>query len=288
MRSATLRLRARDRRSRAFPSDVLATTRRLLRHRGLLRTLTGRELKARYRGSALGYLWSLVNPLLLLAVYTFVFSVVFQPRDPNVHPYGLFLATGVFPWMWVQTAWMEGSGSLIANAALIRKASFPAELLPIVPVLANLVHFALAVPVLVLAFGVATLLGHETGGWTVLLVPLIVGAQLPMVGGLALGFAALNAHFKDVRDILANLLTLGFFLAPILYTLRSLEGFKPIQWVVRANPVTPFIRGYQEAAFYGRFPGPALWIEMLLVSFVAWWIGCWLFERLSDTLVEAV
>ena len=261
--------------------------RSIIRYRSLLTTLTSRELKARYRGSVLGYLWSLVNPLLLLSVYTFVFSRIFQPRD-DISPYGLFLATGIFPWLWLSASWVEGTQALAANSGLIRKATFPAELLPIVSVLANLAHFALALPVAWAAIWVFSFRGYEIGGWTALVTPVIVLIQLPLVAGLALGFAALNAHFKDVKDILANLLTLLFFMTPILYTLKVLKGHAVVHWVVAHNPVTPYILAYQEAIFYGRWPAAELWAEMLVVSLVVWAAGAWVFDRLSDTLVEAV
>ncbi len=260
----------------------------LIRYRSLLATLTGRELKARYRGSVLGYVWSLVNPLLLLVVYTFVFSQIFKPRDANVSPYGLFLATGVFPWLWLSASWVEGTNSLSANAGLIRKAAFPAELLPIISVLANLVHFAFALPVIASAIWIYSVRGYDIGGWSMLAVPFIAMLQLPLVAGLALGFAALNAHFKDVKDLLANLLTLLFFMTPILYTLKVLESHPLVYWVVAHNPITPFIRSYQQAVFYGRWPEPGLWLEMLVVGVAVWAIGAWVFDRLSDTLVEAV
>lgn len=269
-----------------FPMFRLAHS--IFRYRGLLATLTGRELKARYRGSVLGYVWSLVNPLLLLAVYTFVFSQIFTPRDANVSPYGLFLATGVFPWLWLSASWVEGTSSLSANAGLIRKAAFPAELLPIVSVLANLVHFAFALPVIVAAIWFFSGRGYDIGGWGAVAAPLIALVQLPLVAGLALGFAALNAHFKDVKDLLANLLTLLFFMTPILYTLEVLEGHPWVYRLVANNPITPFIRSYQQAVFAGDWPATGLWLEMLAVSLIVWALGAWIFDRLSDTLVEAV
>lgn len=262
--------------------------RSLFKYRSLLATLTSRELKARYRGSVLGYVWSLVNPVLLLVVYTFVFSKIFSPRDVNVSPYGLFLATGVFPWLWLSASWVEGTSSLSANAGLIRKATFPAELLPIVSVLANLVHFAFALPVIAAAVWIFSHRGYEIGGWSALAAPLVALLQLPMVGGLALGFAALNAHFKDVKDLLANLLTLLFFMTPILYTLKVLEPHPLVHAVVAYNPFTPFIRSYQEAVFYGRWPALELWLAMVVAGGLIWGLGAWLFDRLSDTLVEAV
>ncbi len=259
----------------------------LYRYRGLLATLTSRELKARYRGSALGYVWSLANPLLLLVVYTFVFSKIFAARV-EVSPYGLFLATGVFPWLWISASWVEGTSSLSANAGLIRKATFPAELLPIVSVLANLVHFAFALPVIVSAIWFFSGRGYEIGGWSTVAAPFIALVQLPLIAGLALGFAALNAHFKDVKDLLANLLTLLFFMTPILYTLKDLEGHRKVHWAVAHNPFTPFICSYQDSIFFGRWPSLGLWLEMIVVSALVWSLGAWLFDRLSDTLVEAV
>ncbi len=267
---------------------MFAITRRIFRYRSLLRTLTARELKARYRGSVLGYLWSLVNPLMLLVVYTFVFSTIFDPRDDNVTPYGLFLVTGLFPWIWLQSSWLEGTSSLMANSGLIRKAAFPAELLPMVPVLANLIHFAFALPVIAAAFLVLRFYGYEAGGWAALLLPFVVLVQLPLIAGLALGSAALNAHFKDVRDLLSNLLTLLFFMTPILYTLERLEKFPLVQTVVTLNPLTPFIQAYQDTVFFGRVPSALAWTAMLGVSLAVWAAGAWLFERLSETLVEAV
>lgn len=266
---------------------------RLFRHRSLLLTLTGRELKARYRGSLLGFLWSLVNPLLMLGVYTFVFTFVFQPRESNESPYALFLVTGLFPWIWFQSSVLEAATSLQANAGLIRKAAFPAELLPLVPVLANLVHFALALPVIALAFLVFRRFGFVAGDWTVVGLPLVVAVELPFVAGLALGLAALNAHFKDVRDLLVNALTLLFFLSPVLYSLRTVEalaeqGWPWVYWLVSANPLTPFVSAYHDVLFYGVWPPAERWATMALLALIAWAGGTWLFERLSETLVEAV
>jgi ABC-type polysaccharide/polyol phosphate export permease len=268
---------------------MLRVAAQLFRFRGLLATLTSRELKARYRGSALGFLWSLANPLLLLAVYTFVFSVVFQPRVAGADPYALFVVSGLFPWIWLSASMLEGSMSLIANGGLIRKAVFPAELLPMVTVLSNLVHLALALPVILVALLASWLLtDHGVGGLSAVLLPAVVLLHLPMISGLALGLAALTVHFKDVRDILANFLTLFFFLTPILYPLASIEHLKPIWWLVRLNPFTPFTLAYQELLFHGRWLTPELWTQMALVSFAAWIAGTWLFERLRETLVEAV
>src|SRR6202035_3544760 len=221
------------------------------------------------------------------AVYTFVFSVIFKPRVAGADPYALFVVSGLFPWIWLSTSLLEGAMSLIANAGLIRKAVFPAELLPMVSVLSNLVHLLLALPIVAAALVTGWLLGYHVGGASVLLLPAVILLELPMVAGLALGIAALNVHFKDVRDLVANLLTFLFFLTPILYPIDSLRGLPVIRWVVRLTPFTPFTLAYQETLFRGQYPTPALWVQMAAASLVAWVVGASLFDRLRETLVEA-
>jgi ABC-type polysaccharide/polyol phosphate export permease len=266
---------------------MLEPARQILRSRGLLWTLTVRELKARYRGSVLGFLWSLVHPLLLLSVYTFVFGVVFESRVPGLEPYALFLVSGLFPWVWFQGAVLEGTVALTAHAALLRKAAFPAAVLPGVAVLTHLLHFALAVPILAAALLTGRLLGFPVGGTAGLLLPVLVGLQLPFLTGAALGLSALHAHFKDVRDLVGHVLTLAFFLTPILYALEAIP-YAAVRAAVRANPLTPFTLAYQEVLFRGTVPAPELWLQMAGVSLVGWVIGAWLFDRLAETLVEVV
>lgn len=263
---------------------------RLLTYRSLLWTLVVRELKARYRGAFLGYFWSLVNPLLLLGVYTFVFNYIFRPRMEGADPYALFMMTGLFPWVWASTALLEGVVSLSANAGLIRKAVFPAEVLPTVTVFSNLVHFLLALPILAGALIVGRLMGYPVGGWAAILFPLIVLLEIPMLVGMSLGLAALNVHFKDVKDIVTNLLTLMFFMTPIIYVLSSIPAeFKALRWMIAwANPFTPFTLGYQAVFFHGVAPGPQLWLHMAAWAAVSWVVGSWLFERLAENLAEAV
>ena len=267
---------------------MLELSGRVLRHRGLLATLVARELKARYRGSVLGFLWSLVNPLLLFLVYTFVFTRILQARSEGADPYALFLMIGLFPWIWASTSVLEGTVSLTTNASLIRKAVFPAEILPMVSVVANLVHFLYAMPILGVALVVGRLLGHPVGGWPAVLLPVVIALQLLVVGGFALGLSALNVHFKDVKDIVQNLLTLLFFLTPIIYPLTFVEDPLLRGLLIWANPVTAPTLAYHDLLLRGVMPGVNVWVPLLLWAVVAWVVGGWLFDRLSASLAEAV
>jgi len=178
----------------------------LIRYRGLISSLVARELKARYRGSVLGFLWSFINPLLLLSIYTFVFTVVLPNRNPIAQPYAVFMFCGILPWNWFSSSLMEASGSLVSGGNLIKKVLFPAEVLPIVSVLANMVHFFLGL--LILA---AFLIGyrHWPDPTGLIWFPVVVLVQLVFTTALALFLSALTVHYRDIRDLLTNLLMPG-------------------------------------------------------------------------------
>src|SRR5436309_6258656 len=154
----------------------------LYRHRQLIAALTARDLKARYRGSILGFFWSLANPLLLLGIYTLAFTTFFP--STVVKPYPLFLFTGILPWTFFSAAVLESTTSISSNAALIKKVMFPAEALPLVVVLSHLVHFALAIPVLLVAMLIFMLLGQASMSVTILLVPVLMLVQTFFVAGI--------------------------------------------------------------------------------------------------------
>ncbi|HVS63687.1 MAG TPA: hypothetical protein VMT85_09335 [Thermoanaerobaculia bacterium] len=265
------------------------TLRRLVHHRGLLATLIAREVVARYRGSVLGFLWSLVNPLMLLGVFSLVFGLFFAPRsgDVTTSPYPLYLITGLFPWIWASSSLLDGTVALTVNAGLIRKAVFPIDLLPIVTVCSHLVHFLLALPILVGALGVGRLLGHPVLSAVSPLAIVVVVLELIMLAGVALGLAVLHVHFKDVRDLLANLLQLLFFVQPILYSFADVP-WRALRAAILVNPFTPFTLSYQQLLFFGELPAAATWAHMVALALLGAACGTWLYRRLADTIVEAV
>ncbi len=260
----------------------------LIRHRGLVATLVAREIKARYRGSVLGFFWSLVNPLLLLGVYSLVFGYVLPNRIPEIQPYGVFLVSSLFAWIWTNTAVIDGTTSLVSNSGLIRKAVFPVAVLPAVPVFSNLVHFLLSLPIVAGALVVARWLGYPVSGWTVLLLPLVVVVHMVAILGLALGFSALHVHFKDIRDLIINVFQLLFFLTPILYPLDFVD-FPLVRKLIQfANPMTPFATAYQDVLFFGVVPDIQTCLLALAWATVMWTLGAWMFKRLSPGLAESV
>ncbi len=262
---------------------MIAAVRTLFRYRALIQSLVSRELKARYRGSVLGFLWSFVNPLLQLLTYTLVFTVILPNKQPDIQPFFLFLFCGILPWTWFQTSLAEASGVLIASSNLIKKVLFPAEVLPTVCVLANLSHFVLGLPILLLFLGYQGKLS-----WTALLLPLPILVQLVLTLGIALFLSALTVHFRDIQSILSHVLHLWFFATPVIYSYAQIAEGTALRRVLRLNPMTHVIVTYQQMLFHGNVDHWRGLFLALLVGVAAFAAGAFLFDRLRDTLAEEV
>lgn len=266
----------------------MSTLRLLWRHRALVLVLVRRDLNARYRASALGFFWSLLNPLLLLTVYTVVFTYIFQPRFPGGEPYPLFLFSGLLPWLFFSGTLLDASVTMVDNGPLLAKVMCPPEIFPAVTVLSHLVHHLLALPVLLIALVISAVAGWHPFPWTFLLVPLALVPWVLTAGGIAWAVAALSVHFRDLRDLLGHLLTLLFFASPIIYTLEGLEVPSAMRTLLALNPLVILIRVYRDAVFNGVVSPPQVWALALVIGVVSWLAGTWIFSRFRDTLVEAV
>ena len=263
---------------------MFANLANLLRYRGLISSLVARELKARYRGSVFGFLWSFINPLLLLLIYTFVFTTVIPNEEPRTKPYALFMFSGILPWTWFATSLSDAAGSLLAGGNLIKKVLFPAEVLPIVSVLANMVHFFFGLTILVFFLLVYR---HYPSPSDLVWFPVAVAVEFVFATALALLLSALTVHFRDIRDILANVLTLWFFATPIIY-----PWFQPnvqrFHTLFNVNPFTHLAVAYQEILFFGHI-GHWRWLLALGAGSIVLFLACyWIFDRLRDSFAEAV
>lgn len=258
----------------------------LVRYRQLIGTLTSRDLKARYRGSVLGYFWSLANPLLLLGVYTLVFTQFFDRPATGV-PYPVFLFAGILPWSFFAGSVMEATLSIANNAGLVKKVMFPSEALPIVVVFSHLVHFLFALPILLAAIVIASVMGLMDVHLTLALVPLLMLVQTLFTIGVALIVASISVLFRDLRDLVANMLQLGFFLTPVLYSLAFLDSLT-LRGLLRLNPMTSFVTAYQDLMLYGSLPTGTDLLLIVIWTTVSVVGGFTTFERLRDVLAEAI
>jgi ABC-type polysaccharide/polyol phosphate export permease len=247
----------------------------------LIQSLVGRELKARYRGSVLGFFWSFVNPLLMLLTYWLVFTYMLPGvRAQSVEPYFLFLFCGILPWTWFQASVAESAGVLIAGANLIKKVLFPAEVLPVVTVAANMAHFLLGLPILLLFLAWN---GRLSASALLLPVPMLV--QLVFTLGIALLVAALTVHFRDIQSLLTHLLHVWFFATPVLYLMPE-EG--RLRSLLRFNPMAHVLAAYQDLLFFGVVRPRRGLLAAALAALFVFALGAWLFDRLRDTLAEEV
>jgi lipopolysaccharide transport system permease protein len=251
----------------------------LIRYRSLVNSLVVRELKARYRGSFFGFLWTFLNPLLLLAVYALVFNYYLRIQ---VEHYAGFMFVGLLPWIWFSSSLLEGTISITAGGSLVTKVIFPSQILPAVKILANLANYLLSLPIL---FGFLWVMGVYQG-WPLLWLPLILCLHLLFIEGLVLLLAAINVFFRDVQHILSNLLTLGFFLTPILYPLSQVPA--PFNRWILFSPLAQITLAYQDVFFYNRNPNFWVLSAFLVASLLLLGIGMFFFEHYKETFAEKV
>lgn len=258
---------------------MVTTFREFFSYRALIQTLVLRDLKARYRGSALGLLWTLLNPLLHMGIYVLVFSIYIRI---DMERYAAFLLSGLLPWIWLSSSVLMGATSIVEGGSLLKKVFFPPQVLPAVTVMANCVNFLLGVPVL---FALLLFLGVKLG-WAVLLLPVIIVAQCALTLGLTLIVSAASVRYRDIPQIVGHMLTFWFFLSPIIYPVTQVpERFR---FILSLNPFTPFAVAYQDALLYNMVPSWQAFGEMLLGGGLALGVGIWVFDRFRWSFAEEV
>jgi homopolymeric O-antigen transport system permease protein len=257
----------------------------LIRYRELFANLFRRDLQAKYRGSALGVLWAVANPLLLMGVYLLVFGVVWKSPFANGGHYPLFLLSGLALWTFFAAAIQSATRSMLDNAMLIRKTRFPRQLVPLSVVGAHLVSFC-AMLALLLALNFVALPRVRATEW--LAIPL-AALFVCLVAGIALAAASLNVLFRDVEFIVAALLVPLFFLTPVLYPLSKLAQHQHVIAVIHwGNPLSPAVEAVRAPLFLGRMPywGDALYL--VVSAAVALVLGAFVFTRVDDQIAIEV
>jgi ABC-2 type transport system permease protein len=247
----------------------------------LLRTLFRRELRARYKGSGLGIAWSVLYPLAMMGIYTLVFSVLWKSAG-NLPHYPLFVLAGLAVWGFFQASVQLGTGSLLANAELIKKVWFPRELVPASVVLAQTVAagvmFAIVIP--------ASLIVVPENARTVALVVPFFAALLCLALGLAWMLSVADVFFRDVQHLLGVLFLPWFFLTPVLYGLEQLPAASEHRWLIHllryGNPVTPYVEGIRGVVLQATVPGAALLVYIFLAGPLVALLGLWVMQRFED------
>jgi len=265
----------------------------LEQYRYLLRNLVSRDLKARYKNSVLGILWSILNPLFLMIVFTILFSVL---ANNQIRNYPIFVLTGLIPWNFFSGSLTSGTTSITGNAGLVKKVYFPREMLPVSALLSNLVNFLFAFVVLVVFLYIFDV------GLTIhaLWVPLILITQLIFTLGLVLLLGSLTVFYRDVLMILEVVMLAWFFLTPVFYSLEMFGStatvlgftFYPAQLLRWINPMASIIDGYR-TVLWGTYDsgGPASMyppylLRTFVTSVIVLIVGYAVFNRLNPLFGE--
>jgi ABC-type polysaccharide/polyol phosphate export permease len=260
----------------------------VIRYRELFSSLFRRDLRAKYRGSVLGLAWTLLHPLVLMAVYLLVFSLLWRVAEVGSDDYWLFLLCALPAWVFFATTVQGSARSLVENANIIRKVRFPRQLVPLSIVGTNLVSFAVMLGVVVV-LSLVTLPEARSTVW--LAIPL--GALFAcIVAGVALALASLNALYRDVEHLASALLLPWFFLTPVLYSLDQLPGVDEypvadfaLHWV---NFLTPPIEAMRATLFFGDAPALADTLYTVVAAIVALAVGAFVFTRSDDRIAVEV
>ncbi len=249
----------------ARPPDALLIlanfVRKLVLQRNLIWNFVRRDLRARYVGSLMGFFWAVIHPLVLLASYSFVFSIVFQirPYQSATENFALYLFCGILPWLYFQDTLSRSCTSVTDHAHLIRKTVFPSEILPVSLLLSNLVYHLIGLGVLCVVLAAAGLLR-----WTVVMIPLYLGALMVFCLGLGWLSAAVQVFLRDAAQVLSVLLVFWFWLTPVFYSLEQVpEAYRPL---LQANPIAMAVHGYRDCLLEGRLPA---WGELALLWLMA-------------------
>ncbi len=280
-------------------AGVMPRLQDLWAYRELIRNLVLRDLRVRYKGSALGYLWTQLAPLLLMLVFWFVFSTLFQSP---IAMFAVFLIAGLLPWNYCSEAVIGGTRSVIDNANLIKKVFFPREVLPLVCVFSSMVNYLLSLPMMFLVMIVVQMVYAPLGGrlnfsWTIAYLPVLLFIQTLFLAGVALFLSTVAVFFRDTVHLIGILMQFWFFLTPVFYSLDFVNLSDPVVRLIRwLNPMASLIEFYREILYgnpvgVGQIPTPSLpaldsVARVLVTSLLVLALGYWFFHRHSGQFGE--
>lgn len=266
---------------------MIKTLKEIYKYRELLFSLVRKSLKARYKGSFLGFLWTFINPLMQLLIYAFVFQVVFRIQIPN---YTMLLFIALLPWANFSSTLNSGMTSVVDNSSLVKKVYFPRIILPISISLTYTIDFIYCVPILIAAMFIT----HLPFNRWILFFPLVLVLQFLYQTGISFAISAINVRFRDTKQIVGLITMAWFYFTPILFKLdmlpetASILGMEvyPRILLTIINPMTGIIDGYRAAFFYGAPPDPASILISAAEAIIAFVVGMAIFRKMEKTFAE--
>ena len=271
----------------AQPTSLLALAKSLWHNRQLISQMTQREVAGRYKGSILGLAWSFFNPVFMLTVYTFVFSVIFKSRwgvggEESKTQFAVVLFVGMIVHSLFAEVLNRAPGLILANVNYVKKVVFPLETLPVITMGAALFHTLISLAVLLVAF----VMFNGSLQWTAIFTPLVLLPLVILTLGLAWMLASLGVFLRDVGQTIGIITTVMMFLAPVFYPITAIpEEFR--SWLL-VNPLTFIIEQAREVLIWGNSPDwVGLGIYLLVASFVAWAGYVW-FQKTKKGFADVI
>jgi lipopolysaccharide transport system permease protein len=261
---------------------MISILKKFITSKELLWNLVVKELKVRYKNSVLGFLWALLNPLLMMIVYTIIFSYLMKFQ---IEHYPLFLLCGYLPWIFFNNSISESTSSISLNGSLINKVYFPREFLPISKILSSLVNFFFALIVLItflLAFRIHL-------DWTILLLPIVILLQLLFTIGLGLFFSSINVFFRDVGNLIEILMMTWMFLTPLWYPVQMvIERAPKYVHLFLLNPMASYVVLYRYLLFNHDLPQLVFYSSMVVLvsTFIVFFGGYYIFNKLEPEFAK--
>ena len=256
----------------------METLKELYSYREMIFSLVRKELRGRYKGSVLGFLWTFINPLLQLLVYTLVFSVIMRM---GIDRYYLFLFVALIPWIFFSASLTGGSGSILASKDMVKKIYFPREIMPIAYVTSAFVNMLLS---FVVIFAVVLVSGMGVNPVALLYLPVIMLVEYVLALGIALLASALTVYFRDLEYILGIIAMAWQFLTPVMYSSDLVpENLLPI-W--KLNPMTPVIEAYRQILYYKEVPHLDTLLNASILGVVTLVVGYVVFRKLQKGFAE--
>ena len=251
----------------------------LYAYRELLKTNVKKEIRGKYKASALGVLWSFINPLLQVLVYAIVFPYILGNTVDN---YIVYLVTGIIPWTYFQTTLNQCTSVIRNNHGIIKKVYFPRVILPISVACSGFVNFMISCIIIILfaiGFGVGV-------SWHIVLVPVIAVIQGVLALGIGMALGAADAYFQDLEYFVMFLLNLLFYGSPIVYQLSQFSSESVIIQLIKLNPLTVLINSYRDVFLYHQMPDMTGLLYVLVVALVVFGLGYWIFKKLEKGFAE--
>ena len=256
----------------------METLKELYSYREMIFSLVRKELRGRYKGSVLGFLWTFINPLLQLLVYTLVFSVIMRM---GIDRYYLFLFVALIPWIFFSASLTGGSGSILASKDMVKKIYFPREIMPISYVTSAFVNMLLS---FVVIFAVVLVSGMGVNPVALLYLPVIMLVEYVLALGIALLASALTVYFRDLEYILGIIAMAWQFLTPVMYSSDLVpKNLLPI-W--KLNPMTPVIEAYRQILYYKEVPHLDTLLNASILGVVTLVVGYVVFRKLQKGFAE--